>query len=249
MNLRSAQRANVYHNILKLRAETNFHVLSAFAVYKMLATPTVTSSLVVNRSNMLLRLASLLVFAALVVRLEGACDTSLQILQDLTFQLGGSSLEWPCKSTRNIYVQSGRYIPRNVIMTRSQIYRDEAYVTLPRLKAGVPFTLGKISMKRGQCTTSVAPYPCWSLQEEGNCQAIQSAVDIFLDPNDILWVLDVGIVNTLEQPVRRCPPKVLGINVKTGRVVKSIDLSSLVVSSSRLQHIVAEYDDNGHCFM
>lgn len=195
------------------------------------------------------RLAKIFIFASLVSYLDGACDLSHQILQDLTFQLGGQSLEWPCTSTKNIYVQSGRYIPRNVIMTRSQIYRDEAFVTLPRLKSGVPFTLGKISMRRGQCSTTIAPYPCWSLQEEGNCQAIQSATDIFLDPNDILWVLDVGIVNTLEQPVRRCPPKVVGINVKTNKVVQIIDLSNLVVSSSRLQHIVAEYDDNGHCFL
>jgi Major royal jelly protein len=198
---------------------------------------------------MLSALAKLLIFTTLISRLDGACDSSSQILQDLTFQLSGSSLEWPCQSTKNIYVQSSRYIPKNVIMTRAQIYRDEAYVTLPRLKPGVPFTLGKISMKRGQCVTNVAPYPCWSLQEEGNCQALQSAVDIYLDPNDILWVLDVGLVNTLEQPVRRCPPKVVGINVKTGRVVQSIDLSGLVVQSSRLQHIVVEYDETGHCFM
>lgn len=198
---------------------------------------------------MLSALGKLLIFATLVSRLDGACDLSSQILQDLTFQLSGSSLEWPCQSTKNIYVQSGRYTPKNVIMTRAQIYRDEAYVTLPRLKPGVPFTLGKISMKRGQCVTNVAPWPCWSLQEEGNCQSLQSAVDIFLDPNDILWVLDVGLVNTLEQPVRRCPPKVVGINVKTGRVVQSIDLSGLVVSSSRLQHLVVEYDETGHCFM
>jgi hypothetical protein len=134
-------------------------------------------------------------------------------------------------------------------MTRAQIHRDEAFVTLPRLKPGVPFTLGKISMRRGQCMTSVTPWPCWSLQEEGNCQSLQSAVDIFLDPNEILWVLDVGIVNTLEQPIRRCPPKVVGINVRSGRVVQNIDLSSLIASNSRLQHLVVEYDETGHCFM
>jgi hypothetical protein len=207
------------------------------------------SQLYVNLSTMLLKLGKILLFATLVSQLEGACDSSLQILRDLTFQLSGSKLQWPCSSTKNIYAQSGRYIPRNVIMTRSQIYRDEAYVTLPRLKTGVPFTLGKISMRRGQCTAPVTPFPCWSLQEEGNCQALQSAVDIFLDPNDILWVLDVGIVNTLEQPIRRCPPKVVGINVKSGRVVQSIDLSSLVVHNSRLQHLVVEYDEQGQCFM
>ena len=199
--------------------------------------------------KMLLRVTRILIFASLVSFLDASHDMSTQILQDLTFQLGGSSLEWPCASTKNIYVQSGRYIPRNVIMTRSQIYRDEAFVTVPRLKSGVPFTLGKISMRRGQCSTSVAPYPCWSLQEEGNCQALQSAIDLFLDPNDILWVLDVGLVNTLEQPVRRCPPKVVGINVKSGKVVQIIDLSSLMTGRSRLQHIVAEYDEQGQCFM
>lgn len=191
----------------------------------------------------------LLIIAALVSCLDGACDQSSQILRDLTFQLSGSSLNWPCESTKNIYLQSERYIPRNVIMTRAQIYRDEAFVTLPRLKPGVPFTLGKISMRRGQCVTSATPWPCWSLQEEGNCQSLQSAVDIFLDANNILWVLDVGIVNTLEQPVRRCPPKVVGINVRTGKVVQNIDLSNLITSSSRLQHLVVEYDETGHCFM
>jgi hypothetical protein len=198
---------------------------------------------------MLPSITKFLIIAALVSCLEGTCDLSLQILKDLTFQLSGSSLKWPCQSTKNIYVQSGRYIPRNVIMTRAQIHRDEAFVTLPRLKPGVPFTLGKISMRRGQCMTSVTPWPCWSLQEEGNCQSLQSAVDIFLDPNEILWVLDVGIVNTLEQPIRRCPPKVVGINVRSGRVVQNIDLSSLITSNSRLQHLVVEYDETGHCFM
>lgn len=198
---------------------------------------------------MLFRLLKFLLFVSLVSDVQVSCDSSQKILEDLTFQLSGSSLEWPCASTKNIYHSSGRYIPKNVIMTRSQIYRDEAYVTLPRLKPGVPFTLGKISMRRGQSSTSVAPYPCWSLQEEGNCQAIQSAVDIFLDANDILWVLDVGLVNTLEQPVRRCPPKIVAINVKNGKVVQSIDLSGLVAPNSRLQHIVAEYDESGHSFV
>ncbi|CRK93180.1 CLUMA_CG006724, isoform A [Clunio marinus] len=198
---------------------------------------------------MLLNFVKFFLLTTFASQLDGACDTSNQLLQELTFQLSGSSLQWPCQSTKNIYIHSGRFTPKNVIMTRAQIYRDEAYVTLPRLKAGVPFTLGKISMKRGQCSPAILPFPCWSLQEEGNCQALQSAIDIFLDPNDIMWVLDVGLVNTLESPVRRCPPKVIGINIKTGRVVKSIDLDNVVVRSSRLQYLVAEYDENGNCFI
>lgn len=144
-----------------------------------------------------------------------------QLFSDLSFILSGQSLDWPCQSTKNIYETSGRYVPRNIIATRMQIYKDDAIVALPRYKSGVPFTLGVMSLKntaKDSVAPKMTPFPCWAIQEEGNCQALQSVVDIALDIQDILWVLDVGIVNTLEQPVRRCPPKVVGINVKTGKV-------------------------------
>ncbi|XP_067005956.2 dopaminechrome tautomerase [Anabrus simplex] len=168
---------------------------------------------------------------------------------DLLFMLNGANLEWPCISTKNIYVSSGRYIPKHVIATRLQIFKDEAIVLTPRYKPGVPFTLSKMSLKHKDCFATLSPFPCWSLQEEGNCQALQSAVDLFMDPNGILWVLDVGIVNTLVQPIRRCPPKVVGIDVKTGLVVKVIDLSSLVSHISRLQYLAVEYTPDGQVFI
>ncbi|KAH8349947.1 hypothetical protein KR084_010052 [Drosophila pseudotakahashii] len=170
-------------------------------------------------------------------------------LSELTFQLSGSSLHWPCESTKNIYVQSGRYVPRNVIVTRAQLQRDSAFVALPRYKQGVPFTLGKVNLKKGECLTKIAPYPCWAIQEEGNCQALQSVVDIAVDQNGLLWALDVGIVNTLEQPIRRCSPKIVAINTANNKVVKSIDLSDLVTSESRLQFIVVDYSKDNKPFV
>lgn len=62
-------------------------------------------------------------------------------------------------------------------------------------------------------------------------------------------MLDSGIVNTLEQPILRCGPKVLGINTKTNKVVKRIDLSDVVTSASRLQNILVDYDATGNNFM
>lgn len=88
---------------------------------------------------MFLRL--LLALSCMAASAVSQCDKS--ILPDLTYRLGGNNLEWPCQSTKNIYIQSNRFVPKNVIVTRAQIYRDEAFVTLPRLKPGVPFTLGK----------------------------------------------------------------------------------------------------------
>lgn len=56
-----------------------------------------------------------------------------------------------------------------------------------------------------------------------------------------MWALDVGIVNTLEQPIRRCGPKIVAINTADGKLVKSIDLSDLVTAESRLQFLVVDY--------
>lgn len=65
----------------------------------------------------------------------------------------------------------------------------------------------------------------------------------------ILWVLDIGIVNTLEQPIKRCSPKIVGFNSFTGKVVKTIDLGCLITSSSRLQYLVVDYSKHGQCYV
>lgn len=178
---------------------------------------------------------------------SASCDSS--ILPELTYRLSGNNIDWPCQSTRNIYTSTGRYVPSHVIGTRAQIHQDEAIVAFPRYKSGVPITLGRVSLKKGVCQASVAPFPCWSIQEEGNCQALQSAVDVFVDAQEIVWVLDVGVVHTLEQPIKRCPPKVVGINAKTGQVVKVYDLTRVVSAASRLQYLVVDYDAEGKAFM
>lgn len=102
-------------------------------------------------------------------------------IPELTFRLGGNNLDWPSYATQNIYSSSGRYTPKNIIATRSQIYRDTAFVAIPRYRAGVPFTLGRVDLRKGKCSIPIAPYPCWASQDEGNCQALQNVIDIFLD--------------------------------------------------------------------
>lgn len=122
----------------------------------------------------------LLCCAFVLVSVQAACDRSLA---DLSYRLSGSDLQWPCQSTKNIYVSSGRYVPKNVIITRAQMWNDQVIVAMPRYKPGVPFTLGKMSLtKSSKCIATLAPFPCWSMQEEGNCEALQSVVDLFLDP-------------------------------------------------------------------
>lgn len=119
--------------------------------------------------------------ALIAVASGGGHHHDKQLVPDLFFNLNGHNLDWPCGSTKNIYESSGRYIPRNIIATRTQIYKDEAIVALPRYKPGVPFTIGVVSLRGKNCRATITPFPCWAIQEEGNCDAIQSAVDIVLD--------------------------------------------------------------------
>lgn len=176
-------------------------------------------------------------------------DCNKNLLSDLSYKLSGTELAFPCKSTENIYKQTGRYIPKNVIATRLQVYQESAIVALPRYKHGVPYTLAKISLKSRGCKAILEPFPCWSIQEEGNCEALQNVIDMVLDPNDILWVLDLGICNTLEQPIRRCPPKIVAINAATGIVVKIVDLSPYILPESRPQYILVDYAPDGTAFV
>lgn len=44
----------------------------------------------------------------------------------------GGSFEWPCPATKNMFKNSGRFISKNVLATRTAIYKDDAILALPR---------------------------------------------------------------------------------------------------------------------
>ncbi|CAH1108261.1 unnamed protein product [Psylliodes chrysocephalus] len=190
--------------------------------------------------------AVLFVSSFLVIGAYGSCCKNL--IPDLSFKLTGTELAFPCESTKNIYKTTGRYVAKNIIATRMQIYKDDAFVALPRYRHGVPFTLARFSLKTRGCKATLVPYPCWPLQEEGNCEAFQNVVDLYNDGAEILWILDIGLVNTLEQPVRRCSPKIVGISLKTNQVVKVVSLEPFITPESRLQYIIVDYTKEGNPF-
>lgn len=170
-----------------------------------------------------------------------------QQISESTITWHGGVYPWPCQSTKNMYKSSGKYISKNVITTRAAIFENDVILASPRYRPGIPATLVKVQQKTGACEATLVPWPCWSMQEEGNCNSLQSVVDIFLDQNKILWVLDAGVVNTLEQPVRKCPPKVIAFDARTGNILKVISLEGLVGNTSRLQYLVVDYSSDGRC--
>lgn len=140
-----------------------------------------------------------------------------------SYSLNGQNIDWPCTSTENVYTETGRYVAKNVIATRVQMWDDRAFVLTSRFRSGVPFTVSTVRLDcRDRCWPVLSPYPCWALHEDGDPNAIQNAVDIYLDPTGILWVLDTGLVNTMEQPVRRTMPRIFAIDVKTDKVSETM---------------------------
>lgn len=192
----------------------------------------------------MLLLRTLFLVTLLIIQTQTLCDKDL--IKPVEW-IGGP-FEFSTDETKSLLESTGRYIPKNIIATRSQIFKDDAILAIPRYKPGVPITLAKVSLKQRGCDPTLYAFPSWGLQEEGNCKALQSAVDIFLDPNDILWVLDVGVVHTLSTPLRRCPPKVIGINLKNMKVATTLDMAGLVAPGSRLQYLAVEYAPDGQAF-
>jgi hypothetical protein len=111
------------------------------------------------------------------------------------------SFDWTYESAESIFKSSGRYLSKNVMATRVQIYRDYAIAAFPLFRPRVPVTLAKTSLKHKNFQPTFSAFPCWSLQKAGNCH--------------------VGIVNTLEQPIRRCPPTIVAPCAKSGKVLQS----------------------------
>lgn len=135
------------------------------------------------------------------------------------YTLNGRNVEWPCASVGNAFAETGRYVAKNIIATRVQVWADRAFVLTPRFRSGVPFTVSAVRLDcRDRCWPVLSPYPRWSLHDDGDPNAIQNAVDMYLDPEGILWLLDSGLVDTAERPVRRAKPKILAVDVKIDKV-------------------------------
>ena len=101
------------------------------------------------------------------------------------------------------------------------MYQNLVVLAIPRFKPGVPFTLGVASLDKSKYSVPlIRPFNGID-QRVGNCSGLQNVVDIALDSENILWVLDIGVVNTFESATRKCSPKIVAFDLNTsGKVCK-----------------------------
>lgn len=120
------------------------------------------------------------------------------------------------------------YCPRDVIHSRFQITPEGRVILVsPRFRPGVPFTLGSFwvsAATRSIVEPDIFPMPPVPEMHQINSKSshdnfklppLINVVDVYLDATtDLLWLLDVGSVDTMMGTPRRiAPPKVVRLEI------------------------------------
>ncbi|RZF34582.1 hypothetical protein LSTR_LSTR015742 [Laodelphax striatellus] len=172
-------------------------------------------------------------------------------MQDLTLMMSWKNIQWSEEQTENHTTNAygEAYNESAIIPTRMQIWRTQVFLTFPRYRPGIPFSLGYVLLNStNRFDTEIYPFPSWLEHSSKDSYAsIVNAVDIYLDHNNLmLWVLDTGEINSLVKPSRIAPPRIFGIHITDRKVIKVIDLSDMVCAGkSRLQFVVADASGAG----
>ncbi|CAH2106429.1 unnamed protein product [Euphydryas editha] len=139
-----------------------------------------------------------------------------------------------------------KFQPENTVPTGLEVGWDRIYVGIPRLRAGVPATLAWVprSLPPGVSPVLQA-YPDWAWHTAGrgdiNCTGLISVYRIRADRCNRLWVLDAGVITSLDDFRRVCPPKILIFDMATDRLVRSVYFPrELLRPSSLLTNIVLD---------
>nr|AFC87792.1 yellow-e [Bombyx mori] len=139
-----------------------------------------------------------------------------------------------------------KFEPENTVPTGLEIGWDKLYLGIPRLRSGVPATVAWVprSLPPGVSPVLQA-YPDWSWHTAGrgdiNCTGLISVYRVRADRCNRLWVLDAGVITSLDDFRRVCPPKILIFDMATDRLVRSVYFPrELLRPSSLLTNLVLD---------
>lgn len=147
----------------------------------------------------------------------------------------------------------GTYVPENNLIAGIKEFEDNFYITLPRMKTGVPATLVKIPAGVSADTSpALEPFPSWEMNALGDCNALQNVQNIEIDAKGLIWIIDSGITETLNSAhTIRCPPKLLIYDLKKGATTTAYTFPDSVAShqTNFLYDIVVDDADGGYAYI
>ncbi|KPJ12789.1 Protein yellow [Papilio machaon] len=169
------------------------------------------------------------------------------------YEWNAIDFQWASPEEREAYLNTSRYIPRNVLISGINFYGENLFLTLPRMLEGVPATLATIPVRQVDTAPKLSPFPSWSANTLGDCAALQFVQNVEIDRNGIMWILDNGRIGTLTQkPDTKCPPSIVMIDLKTGKnEMERIPLPKETVnaSTSYLNDLVVDNRDGDYAYI
>lgn len=161
---------------------------------------------------------------------------------------------WDSPEAYSAAVASGAYIPENNIITGLKACNSNVaarctgaqrlFVTVPRWLPGVPGTLNEVVMQ-GPAAPILAPWPSREAQDPTDCSKIQYVQSMEIDPDGIMWVVDVGrkYFNDADAADNTCPPKIVLIDVVSDEILETYEFPSDVApyTGSFLNDIAVDF--------
>ncbi|KAF5274196.1 hypothetical protein FQA39_LY07300 [Lamprigera yunnana] len=144
--------------------------------------------------------------------------------------------------------------PERTVVTGIEVTNDRIFLSMPRIYSGVPATVGYIPKNLAPGSSpKVQPFPDWSFHEIGRgvnttCNGLTSVYRLKVDSCNRLWVLDSGIMTSLEDFRRVCPPKIVIFDLNSDRVVRTILFPREVLRPATLfTNLVIDESVQGTC--
>ncbi|XP_022917061.2 dopaminechrome tautomerase [Onthophagus taurus] len=151
------------------------------------------------------------------------------------------------------YEFASKYRPENSVFTGLEVTEDRIFLATPRLRAGVAATLATIPRRTPPGSSPVLKaYPDWSFHSAGNdnnnCSGLISVYRIRRDSCNRLWVLDSGIMTSIDDFTRVCTPKLLIFNLRTDVVERQVIFPREVIRPSSLfTNLIIDESVQGSC--
>ncbi|XP_014214895.1 protein yellow [Copidosoma floridanum] len=192
------------------------------------------------------------------VALTTLCALSLALKKrvDVPFEWrDGINYTWPSYEAYQRAVENNLYVKGNNRLINARFWKENIYLTIPRVNMGVPVTLAVTQVSPMNRTTKaplLEPYPNWEMQkEDANCSGLQLVWAIEIDPTGRLWVLDSGRFDWTTKKVR-CPARLVILDLEAGgKVVTSHVFPTNVADPGNilLSQIVLDHENGGLAYI
>ncbi|XP_018320378.1 protein yellow-like [Agrilus planipennis] len=141
---------------------------------------------------------------------------------------------FPSEQEKYDAISSGKFIQENVLPLGVETYKDRIFVTCPKWKTGIPYTLAVLPKIPQEESPLLVPYPSWNFHRTGSCTGLTSAFRMIADVCGRLWVLDSGLIEISTKPIQVCPPTIFIFDLNTDYLIHRYELPEEFIKQDSL---------------